>query len=409
MSETKSITTEREIVEQLTNILLFNDSKEATDALLDSVQIRQLIPLEELQNWSGIESKTLMVEELERLLLNSGVSTLDSKRIALRMSDISERQRKALFNCLYSTEIDFFALSRELIRSVSMLGRQLDCMTLEMGELVWELIQSKFITADNNFNESDELKVLCKGEIAFTYALIGAMQSNMRFEGGRSAARDDYARRIMDISGVRVDFPDSKEIAETIAFRADEFDVGVIALPWGVRLRSDTQDSRDEKYPNLSSEVALLKQSINRVKGLLICIVPESFLTKTSGDDFRLKTELIENGLLTDVVQLPERILKWSSAAPSLLIINKGQQQKSVRLVSAAQDKFIEKDEWGNPVLTDLHSIDSGMKFDKNTGLSQSVSLEQIRGQRFNLLPEKYLKTSRLNATIDIFFEKSTI
>ena len=137
----------------------------------------------------------------------------------------------------------------------------------------------------------------------------------------------------------------------------------------------------------MASEVYSVTSMMDQVIGRLICVVPSTWLSKTSAQDGSFKEYLIENGFLEAVIQLPAGILYSTILAPALLVINtsKTYSRLETLFIDASGDDFTKQVSRNYKQLTGIENITSLLEKNAGTLISGLRSAEDVLKMKCNL------------------------
>lgn len=150
-----------------------------------------------------------------------------------------------------------------------------------------------------------------------------------------------------------------------------------------------------------------------------------------SGEEFRIRKQLIENGIIEAIFVLPMKLFYTTDISVSLWVINKNKSQREVELQgerkvfrdreqeilfadlrnwgSVFEKKFMElnQDEIGriSSIFHSWRGCSTDSDYENIPELCQSVTLEDVRRQNYALTPSSYVKFVDRDAEIDFSSE----
>lgn len=199
------------------------------------------------------------------------------------------------------------------------------------------------------------------------------------------------------------------EIINKDIFELDEnfrYTKGFCEAP--INLKIDIRDTRYSKYINMglyknSADSIFMMCGIDHLaeNGTIVFSEQAGFLTSNS--HYAMRRFLVDNGYLSAVIQLPKRLLSYSSVSIALIVISK-EKHDFVTFVNA--ESFCTKSRLGRNELSteDIERICTLLS--DETQNSKKVYFEEIREKDYNITPIKYLEDCRIEFGFDVPYEK---
>ena len=296
----------------------------------------------------------------------------------------------ALPSSVYAREL-YSILSLELGKSVSPLGPD-----ISVAELAEALVNEKD-TADR-----DRDRALALGTSATPFVLRSAEVQATRYEAFTVGEGQTLKRELFCTSGLNIDFPNIASDS-LIPDRSESFSCGYLSDAWGLKFRANAEFSVDlteskEAFGSVSSEVSKLKNLISRVDGKIACIVPPSWLSKTSGADLEFKKKLLGDGLLQLVVQLPEKLLGATSIAPAMLIFDTRRKVEKVQFINASGKEFFQAETRSIRKLVGIEKIVGLFDENNKTDISTCISVNELLDNNCNLDVKRSIESKKVLA-----------
>lgn len=168
----------------------------------------------------------------------------------------------------------------------------------------------------------------------------------------------------------------------------NRFDLVVSFPPLGLKVPTTQEMGLEWKTASISMEDFFIRkgsESLNK-GGKLIGILSNSFLF-TGGATGALRKQLVEDGRVEAIIQLPAGLLYYSGVSICLVIINDGSHRTdSVRFIDASA--FFVKEHRRNVLQVDsvLQALETA-----NSSVSTAVSISDIRANDYRLVPSFYI------------------
>jgi len=157
--------------------------------------------------------------------------------------------------------------------------------------------------------------------------------------------------------------------------------------PFGAALESSRK--------KINSEVRLIENAIRRCTGRLVVVVPQGVLFR-GGESNEFRRDIVTNGLLEAVIQLPTPLLRGTNLALSVLLINKNSNRgnKDTTFIDGTSEIFSETRGRGIPAVLKstqlLADIALGKSDEENTAIRIASHIE-IADNAYELSVSKYV------------------
>ena len=142
--------------------------------------------------------------------------------------------------------------------------------------------------------------------------------------------------------------------------------------------------------PKAKLHSQFLYQALKACKqnGKVICIMPESFLSRGDRFDYELREKLVKDGLLKSVIRLPNSSFRpYTTVHTAILIIEKAASSSDVVFINLTKHSkgILEHDTQSITALVQGKAIE--------TKVAHSITdLSKIEGSKFDLRPSIYIK-----------------
>lgn len=159
----------------------------------------------------------------------------------------------------------------------------------------------------------------------------------------------------------------------------------VLIPPFGAKVEVERK--------KINSEVVLIENALAKCTGSLIALVPQGMMFR-GGESSELRRDLVTRNLLKAVIQLPSSMLRYSSIALSILVIQKDSLAGKVRFIDADRGKFFSRAGRGNlvKVPNTKELVDVALhKSDVKNDYCADVDFEEISVNHFDLSVSKYV------------------
>lgn len=174
-----------------------------------------------------------------------------------------------------------------------------------------------------------------------------------------------------------------------------KFAVTIAAPPFGQRFDHKALDHdvfHRFRYPSLSPAVLALQHVLSQTSGRAIVLVPNSFLFSGSAAEVEFRRELVTQGLLRAVIQLPA-IFPASNVAASLLVIDATAANPEVRFLNADAERFRTQTTKSRSRLCEIENLIEEARGSSAvpSPIRREVGTAEIEGNDWNLQPQRYL------------------
>lgn len=181
--------------------------------------------------------------------------------------------------------------------------------------------------------------------------------------------------------------------------RLQQFDVAIAVPPIGMRY--ETAVVRQDlfgRFPGWLSQGKSPSSSVLWIKHLLatatkrvVVGVPNSVLFGTFSES-HLRRDLIEAGQVEAVIALPPGLIYRTNIPLSVLVLRPAGGCAKVRFVNAHESRFARKSDKGTRTdLADVPGLLALQGGDQSPGLSRDVPIHEIRDDRYQLQPGRYV------------------
>lgn len=222
---------------------------------------------------------------------------------------------------------------------------------------------------------------------------------------------------LFKMSNIDVDL----QVADTLTHNETSYNVDIVAStpPFGLRIQSQLVENtayiRDihlgKSIPSSASESLWIQQALyqlNDTGRAFLQIIP-GWLFR-GGYDAALREKLIEKDWVEAVIQLPEKLLSNTNIETVLLVLNKAKDTNGVvRFVDArtlgqrtrSQTTLMLED------ITLIRNLVMGIETDSQ--LSQTISLQQIKENKYNLHCNEYFASEIEETKLDLKAESDKL
>lgn len=198
-------------------------------------------------------------------------------------------------------------------------------------------------------------------------------------------------------------------------FRDDKpFDVVVSNPPYSVKWigSDDPTLINDERFapasvlaPKSKADFGFVMHCLNylsaRGRAAIVCF-PGIFYR--GGAEKKIRQYLVENGFVESVISLAPNLFYGTTIAVNILVLSKHKADTSVQFIDASGEDFFDKSTNSN-LMTDDHIAEVVRLFDKKEDvvhIAQSVRMEKIAENDFNLSVSSYVEAKDTSEVIDI-------
>ena len=348
----------------------------------------------ELNGWLQLEDEAARLEFLTNAYLTSGIKRRElARQEAMRVNSVDLSLIRMLMHVIAIEPLPSVEIAIQLIELWQSKNKHNSaCVTMEMAELSYEII----------FNPLLVSKIICGGGVsADFFALYAGDLGSVYYETGIQSS--SLTKKIINIAGVDVRFSGPGE--EHIIKKRNLYQAGFLSDPWGQKGFPGTGDWIDNKFTGVASEVSSLARMMDQVDGSLVCVVPSSWLYKTSARDGSLKEHIVRNRFLEAVIQLPVGILHSTNVAPALLVINTSKRRPDILFIDASGNTFTEQVSRNNKKLVGITEIASLFRGRSRTAFSELKSTEDVTEMKCNLDVKRYIR-SPMSEKIDAALAK---
>lgn len=211
------------------------------------------------------------------------------------------------------------------------------------------------------------------------------------------------------------------QVSDTLANDELSYKVDIVAStpPFGLRIQpqlvENTAYIKDiylgKGIPSSASESLWIQQALYQlnITGRAFLQIIPGWLFR-GGYDAALREKLIEKDWIEAVVQLPAKLLNNTNIETVLLILNKGKEKGMVRFVDA---RSLGQHSRSQTILTPEDTVfirDLVAGFKNDPQFSQTISLQQVKDNKYNLHCSQYFAAEIQETKLDfnIEFEKLT-
>ena len=264
-------------------------------------------------------------------------------------------------------------------------------MTNEIAELSHKIINGPEFSSEHILGNERVAQILCAGLSAVYFTLRAGNLSSIDYDllefrlGGAS-----HITKLLNIAGGDVRLFGLNEHKKVVRNRL--YEGGLLAEAWGVKF---FRNEFSHSWSDVASEVNSLPSMMDQVNGRLICVVPSTWLSKTTAQDGSLKEHLVENGFIEAVIQLPAGILYSTILAPALLVVNtsKTYSRLETLFIDASGDDFTKQVSRNYKQLTGIEKITSLLEKNAETVISGLRSAEDVLKMKCNLDVKRYVRS----------------
>lgn len=253
-----------------------------------------------------------------------------------------------------------------------------------------------------NIQEKDVVADMCSGVGNFLFCAANNYDSQKYYGVEINAEAKAICSIIAEINNFDV------EIFNTDVFKLEQtfkFNKGFCEAP--INMKFNLLESEYRKYPEIyninSGDSMFMMCGIEHLEdnGTFVFIEPTGFLTSTA--HYEMRKYLVEQGYLSAVIQLPKRLLSYSSVSITMIVISKDKHD-SVMFVNA--ESYFTKSRLGrNELSTDNIEDIYNLYLDESEN-SKKVTFDAIRVMDYNITPIKYLKKCRIDFGDEVPYEK---
>ena len=305
-----------------------NDSVQTLIGLYD---LAARIPQNEIQQWLEITDQEERQKFVVDAYMRSGIDrfALASNETRL-ISDLDPKYCRILLKIIMQEKLPNPEVSEVLLKKLAQnrLG-DFSHFSKEMAELSYAIVESikKPETA------------LCMGMNSIIFALHACKYSKVFCSWPPAGAGRVTVEKLYNIAGNKIKITDEESFSSDYK---KAYSCGFLSGAWRfLKFSSNPEDDFLNEFHGVAPEVMGLEAMIRQVDGLVICVVPPSWLFKTTAQDLKFKQYLVQSGLLDSVIQLPSGVLGSTSVPPALLIINTQHKNEGVQFIDASGEEFL--------------------------------------------------------------------
>lgn len=178
-------------------------------------------------------------------------------------------------------------------------------------------------------------------------------------------------------------------------------DIVIADTPFGIRL-SDYGYAIHRRYmipPRNRGEIYFVYRAlelIRRDKGTIVLTLPAGFLS-AMGKECIIRKQLLEDGVVDAIIQLPKGIMYGSGISPVLLVLNyrsemRDESKQEVFFIDASSLNKVKRGRAELSAADIKHIVDCYKNRTVHSGFSACISLKKIQANEFNLMPSRYIK-----------------
>lgn len=356
---------------------------EATRAIIELFHLGVMVPQGDLGEWLSTEEKSERVKYLRDRLEDRGGERLNAAMVSELLERLPIRMRRELVSAILQADLPSIDVALQMLNLWYRATPGFFGIPFNMAKLSY-LLAAKNTDSGNG--------VLCRGVAAETMALAAGLETRTVYELGTQSG-ETFKRAVFDIAGSNIELRGVHDL-ETAGLR-ETFNVGLIADAWGSRSSRPSLSKLESgsQYSNVSPTVSELMAAMKRVSGRIACVVPQSWLHKSYGDEAEFKRSLVASGRLDAVVQLPERTLVGMSAAPAIVVVNTTDSFDAIQFIDARQmSKYSNR--MPHRELVDIEAIVELFGSQEESELSKYVPVSEVLDNDVNLDVRRYLVDS---------------
>lgn len=184
-----------------------------------------------------------------------------------------------------------------------------------------------------------------------------------------------------------------------------KFDLVITEPPIGLRLNQDVfsflQSQSNFRFgsPTRIADFNFIQQAIASLNnsGRAAIMVNAGVLFR-SGKEARIRERIIEEDLIEAVISLPQKSLNHTSSPPFIILFNKNKpddRKSKILFIHASDDDSVSNNDYGISSIL-IEKITTAFETAKHEiGFSQTVSIEQVKIQGFQLIPIAYVDINK--------------
>tara|TARA_R110002033_G_scaffold122483_2_gene165113 strand:+ start:3871 stop:6471 length:2601 start_codon:yes stop_codon:yes gene_type:complete len=166
---------------------------------------------------------------------------------------------------------------------------------------------------------------------------------------------------------------------------------------------SDPRYSRFGLAPKTKADFAFLLHDLYHLKpdGIMTIVLPHGVLFR-SGEEGKIRTQLIENNHIDAIIGLPANIF-FGTGIPTVILVLKQKRQNSDVLIVDASKHFLKEGKNNKLQASDIKRItDAVINRESNPKYSQVVSKQTLRDNGYNLNIPRYVDSSAAAESWDL-------
>ncbi len=189
------------------------------------------------------------------------------------------------------------------------------------------------------------------------------------------------------------------------------FDAIVANPPFSYRWKPTdalAEDSRFKNHglaPKSAADFAFLLHGLHFLKedGVMAIVLPHGVLFR-GGAEERIRTKLLEDGMIDTVIGLPANLFYSTGIPVSVLVLKKCKRHDDVLFINASGPENFQKGKRQNVLLQDhiAKVLDTYRERKEETRYSRRVGLAEIRKNGMNLNISRYVRTAEAEQEIDL-------
>ena len=351
---------------------------------------------EDLNSWLQLEEKDKRADFLAKAYFDCRVNRVDlALQEAYMINDIDINLIRNLMLMIAKETLPSMEIAVELHEKLPSKGKQFgysSSMTNEIAELSHKIIRGTEFSLERIRGNERVAQILCAGPSAILFILRTGNSYSIDYDllefliGGAS-----HIKKLLNIGGVDVNIFGT-HTHNIVGKNRQLYEGGLLADAWNAKAYRGVFS---HSWSDAASEVNSLPSMIDQVKGRLICVVPSTWLSKTSAQDGSLKKHLIENDLIEAVIQLPTGILDSTTLAPALLVINtsKINSRLEILFIDASGDNFTKQVSRNYKQLTGIERVISLLQSKAGTNISGLKSAKDVIEMNCNLDIKRYVRS----------------
>jgi type I restriction enzyme M protein len=189
------------------------------------------------------------------------------------------------------------------------------------------------------------------------------------------------------------------------------FDAIVANPPFSYRWKPTdalAEDSRFKNHglaPKSAADFAFLLHGLHFLKedGVMAIVLPHGVLFR-GGAEERIRTKLLEDGMIDTVIGLPANLFYSTGIPVSVLVLKKCKRHDDVLFINASGPENFQKGKRQNVLLEDhiAKVLDTYRERKEETRYSRRVGMAEIRKNGMNLNISRYVRTAEAEQEIDL-------